>query len=284
MYAGSVTANLRAGSSEHRELLARFFIDSHVDYVPEAIHWPALSAGALARLVGLPFWQEAVSTENVTSGTVSAAAGLERDPELRRAIELQGYEECRHARLLRALTAHYAIPIEAPPAFVPRSLEDDFLFAGFGECFDSFFAFGLFALAAESGYFDAALIEIFKPVMQEEARHILFFVNWVKHRRAELPWWQRPLYRLRCGWIILKQLASRARTARSMGSREPQSPDNFTLSAHQEVAAPITLHGLLERCIAENDRRLALYDARLARPRLVPAIARLLLRLLPARL
>ena len=86
-----------------------------------------------------------------TSGTVMAAAQLEPDTELRRAIELRGLEEKRHARLLAALTAHYRIPIQTPPPYESRSLENDFLFAGFGECFDSFFAFGLIAVAGESG-------------------------------------------------------------------------------------------------------------------------------------
>ena len=277
---------LRPGSAEHRRLLARFFVESHIEYVPERINWPELSGAELTRLTGLPFWQEAVSTENVTSNTVAAAAQIEPDTQVRAAIALQGFEEQRHARLLTALTSRYGIPIEQPPKFTPRSLEDDFLFAGFGECFDSFFAFGLFALARESGFFPPGLVSVFEPVMEEEARHILFFVNWVASRREGFPWWKRPAFRARCAWIILKQVASRVKTAHALG-RGPQQArqkpaENFTLTAHQELAAEVTLHGLLAKCLAENNRRMSRYDARLLRPRLVPGIARVLYRLLPA--
>src|ERR1700692_2777312 len=203
---------IQIGSPEHRQILARFFLESHVDFVPESIVWPQLADSSRTRLTRLPFWQEAVATENITSNTVAAAAQLEPDPEIRKAIEMQGFEENRHARLLVALTSHYSIKVDMPPRFEPHSLESDFLFAGFGECFDSFFAFGLFALAQKSGYFGPELIAIFEPVVQEEARHILFFVNWVKYRRSQLPWWKRPGFRLRCAWIILKQVARRIKT------------------------------------------------------------------------
>jgi len=282
-------AALEIGSLAHRELLARFFMDSYVEFVPEQVEWPQLSEEAKTRLVSLPFWQEAVATENVTSNTVAAAAALESDPGLRKAIELQGFEEGRHARLLQALTANYDIRIDHPPRFEPHDLEHDFLFAGFGECFDSFFAFGLFALARESGFFEPKLVEVFEPVVQEEARHILFFVNWVKYRRSQLPWWRRPGFSLRCGWIILKQVWSRAQTARTLGDGGPPAKggaeaDNFTLSAHQDLGQDVTLHKLLGLCLRENAARLAPYDARLLRPRLVPALARFMYRVLPKRI
>ena len=281
-------AGFEAGSAEHRRCLARFFVDTHIDYEPEKIRWPALGEAERTRLINLPFWQEAVSTEARTSGKVIAAAQLERDAELRKAIELQGFEENRHARLLAALTTHYRIPIQTPPPHQPRSLENEFLLAGFGECFDSFFAFGLIAVASDSGYFTPELVQIFEPVVQEEARHILFFVNWVKYRRSLLSWWQRPAFRLRCGWLILKQVASRVKTAKTLGGGrdangvgESASSDNFTLSAHQELGSNLTLHGLLGLCLAENERRMAPYDPRLLRPRLVPTVAKLLYRILP---
>ncbi len=268
---------------EHREVLAGFFLDTHVHYVPEAIRWPALTGESLLKLTGLPFWSEAVATEHVTSRTVAAAAALESDPQIRKAIEMQGFEEQRHARLLAALTANYRIAVDPPAPFVPRSPEHDFLFAGFGECFDSFFAFGLFALARESGYFAPELVAIFEPVIQEEARHILFFVNWVKYRRSQLPIPLRPLYRLRCAWVLLKQVGSRIKTARAM-AKGGATTENFTLRAHQDLGANVTLHKLLEACLRENARRMAEYDSRLRRPRLVPALARLMYRILPARI
>src|SRR5580692_12390204 len=224
-------AAIEVGSLAHRELLARFFMESYVEYVPEQVQWPYLSDESKDRLVSLPFWQEAVATENVTSNTVAAAVAIESDPGLRQAIELQGFEEGRHARLLRALTTHYNIPVDNPVRYQPGDLEHDFLFAGFGECFDSFFAFGLFALARESGFFEPELVEVFEPVIQEEARHILFFVNWVKYRRLQLPWWRRPAFSLRCAAIILKQVWSRAKTARTLGG----SPDATATAAKRPI-------------------------------------------------
>ena len=282
----TAAASFQAGSFEHRKLLARFFLDTHLNYSPEAIEWPPLADEERARLAAMSFWQEAVCTENETSNTVAAAAALEPDPEIRRAIELQGFEESRHARLLMELTANYAIPVQQPPRFAPRKLESDFLSAGYGECLDSFFAFGLFALAQESGYFTAALISVFEPVVQEEARHILFFVNWVRYRRSLLPWWQRPLFRLRCAAIICKKMLSRIRTARSMSGSDkddatPRGDSSFTLTAADQVGEPITLRRLLSMCLSENERRMNAYDARLLRPRLVPTLVKMALRILP---
>ncbi len=57
--------------------------------------------------------------------------------------------------------------------------------------------------------------------------------------------------------------------------------DNFTLSAHQDLGEDVTLHKLLGLCLRENAARLAPYDPRLLRPRLVPALASFMFRVLP---
>jgi hypothetical protein len=265
------------GSPEHKDALCRFFIETHRPYEPGDLKWPDLDDASRHRLAALPIWDEAVRTEAQTAAAVSAMGRAERDPLLRRAIALQGYEEGRHAELLRLLTHRYGIPVEPHETREPPDPEWAFLRIGYGECFDSFFAFGLFALARESGFFPAPLVELFEPVMQEEARHILFHVNWVAYCQARLPAARRPSHVFRRGLAVWLQVVTRLRTASRLRSGSTPGPDNLTMRAHQSFG-DISARLFVETCLRENDRRLAPYDPRLLRPTFVPAVARAVLK------
>jgi hypothetical protein len=267
------------GSAEHKALFCRSFVDTFQPYEVRDVRWPELGEEDLHRLRALPFWSEAVSSERTAGARVQAMADVERDPVLRDAIAMQAYEESRHAALLESLLAHYGIPIPDGGPERPRDAEWGFLRMGYGECFDSFFAFGLFRLAADSGIFPAPLVERFDGVMQEEARHILFFTNWVAYRRLQLPFHAKARFLVRRGLGISLQALGRVKTALQL--RDADEGDDFTMQV-PETIGEVTLRTLAETCLRENERRLAVYEAPLLRPRLVPRLVRQALRLAPA--
>ena len=268
-------AEWRPGSEQHKEIFCKSFMDTHDPYDPAKIDWPELDDGSLGRLQGLPIWEEAVNTERATALRVQALGETEPDPVMREAIALQGYEELRHYQLLSLLTRHYGIPVEMrQDPEKPKDPNWSFWCVGYAECFDSFFAFGLFKLAASSGFFPMSLVRIFEPVMQEEARHILFFANWLTYRKLRSPVWARPAYAFKSSLAVYLQVASRVKLALNLGGEEVD--DNFTMTGHQSLGE-ITPRAFVETCLGENEKRLAPYDARLIRPRLAPSVARCLL-------
>jgi hypothetical protein len=270
---------LKLGSDEHRRAFCRAFVDTHHAYDPGAIQWPDLDAAAADRLRSLPFWGEAIGSERTAAARVRAMADVETDPLLREAIALQAYEEERHAFLLEHLLTHYAIPHPDEPAERPRDPEWGFLRMGYGECFDSFFAFGLFKLASDTGFFAPPLVRIFDGVMQEEARHILFFSNWAAYRGHRLSFVQRPWFLVRRVAGVGLQALGRVRTALQL--RDNDAGDDFTMQVPDEIGADVTVVGLARTCIAENERRLAPYDPRLLRPKIVPTLVGLALKFAP---
>jgi hypothetical protein len=264
------------GSSAHRDLFCDSFVASHLVYEPASLAWPALDAASLARLRSLPFWGEALATERETGAKIAAYANTVRDPVLRAALALQGREELRHAALLETLTERYGIPV-VPRRVMP--LSDDlplaFVDAGYGECVDSFFAFGLFALARRSGLFPESLLALVEPIVSEEARHIVFFANWEAYTQIDRG---KNLKVRRAARAIRYYLrAVRRRVGVFRGAREGSG---FTAAGAADVSVELTPEGFLETCLHENARRLAAFDPALLRPRLVPALARLALRAL----
>jgi hypothetical protein len=271
---------LRIGSEEHKRRFCRAFVETHDPYRPEDILWPGLEGETLARLRGLPVWNEAARTESATAVKVQALGQAEPDPLLREAISLQGYEESRHADVIRRLTARYGIPVaDAAAPEPPRDPVWAFLRTGYGECLDSFFAFGLFEIGKRSMFFPEELIAVFEPILQEEARHILFLVNWAAYVRARRPAILKPAFDLRRAWNVGAQAFDRLRGALSMGKAR-DSQDGFALKSHSAFGE-FSLRSFLELCLSENERRLAPYDADLPRPAMVPAAVRVALRVIP---
>jgi hypothetical protein len=269
---------LRAGTERHKRAVCRMFHETFNPYKPSVIDWPRLDPAALARLTGLPIWDIAVQTEGKARLRMRAYATSLADEAWRDAIQRNAWEEGRHKEVLSNLVAAYGIELAPEPAYrEPRDPEWAYLVTGFSECVDSFFAFGLFEVAKRSGFFPPALVDTFEPVIQEEARHILLFANWLAWHRRRLPLWRRAWFELRVAvvWVFLAW--ERIGFARGMGAGESKPIDNnFTLTGSKSVSdAEIGPAALMAICLAENDRRFSGYDDRLLRPTTTPMIARL---------
>jgi len=267
-----VSESIRVGSDAHKDLFCRTLLDTFNPYKPAVIDWPELDASARDRLVSLPIWDIAVQTEGRARLNVATYAATAPDPLLRKAIELNAFEEGRHKHVLSNLVAAYGIALAPEPEYVVQGdPEWAFMVTGYSECIDSFFAFGLFETAKRSGFFPEALVDTFEPVIQEEARHILFFVNWAAWHRRTMPLWRRPFFELKVLAVWLFLIWERIGIARNVGSGVQDN--NFTVTGAKSVGEDINVAQLIDLCLAENARRMGLYDGRLLRPFAVPALA-----------
>jgi hypothetical protein len=231
-------------------------------------------------VVSLPIWDIAVQTEAKAGLNVGAYGATVTDPLLKAAVRMNAFEETRHKTVLANLVAAYGIPLEPEPEYqTPRDPEWAFMVTGFSECIDSFFAFGLFDMARATGFFPAPLTDTFEPVMREEGRHILFFVNWVAWRRRTIAWWKRPWFELKVVRVWAFLLTERIGLAKDLEKSPAARDSNFIVNSAADSIGDVTFADLAQCCLAENDRRLAPYDPRLVRPRFVPAMVRLALKL-----
>lgn len=270
------SGRIRIGSSEHLQMFCKMLLDTHNPYKPAVIDWPQLPPEALQRVTSLPIWDMAVQKEGSASISVQTFAKTVADPLLRRALDMNGNEELRHKVVLSKLVEAYGIELQPEPDYpAPKNPEWGWLAIGYSECIDSFFAFGLFEVARRSGFFPAALVDTFEPVIQEEGRHILFFVNWVAWRRRNLSWWRRPYFELKILAVWIYLIWQRLSIAKSIDAGGVAQDSNFTANKSGAIGIQLKPSEMIDLCLSENERRMAGYDPRLLRPTTVPLLAKL---------
>ena len=258
---------MELGSNEHKELFCRFFMDTHKPFTPKELPWPDLDAVTIKKLANFPIWDYVVHTERQVFNKLVAYSEEEPDPLLKEAIALQAYEERRHSDILKYFLSRYNIPLnELPDKPLPSNLEWCFISTGAGECIDSFFAFGFLEISKRTGAYPIELIEVMEPIVQEEARHILFFQNWLLYQRRKQPYILQGIHFLMTMWAFGSAGWSRLMDLKNLGGSA------FTIQARDYESSSMSPKDFINLCQKENKRRLAPYDSCLARPKLVPRI------------
>ncbi|MEC4589656.1 hypothetical protein VPG91_01540 [Nitrospirillum amazonense] len=268
--------SIQPGSDAHKDLFCRQFIDTHERFDPETLPWPDLDEAALARLRGVPFWQEVFHTERRAGAIVAAFTPLIDDPLVREAMAIQGVEETRHAHLIRVMIDRYGLDAtEQPLEALPEDKEKAFIDFGFGECLDAFLGFGAFKTARQSEFLPESMFEIFDVLMHEETRHIVFFINYMAWREKTRG--HGAVARaLKSGWFYGRA----ARRLLGMVQRGQDANDgrDFAVTQANMFLDGFSFRGFVEDCYRENARRMSVFDPDLMQPRLLPAIADVALR------
>lgn len=265
---------MRLGTEEHKQLFCQSFLDSYLDYQPETLPWPELDSASLEKLKQIPFWQQALYTERSAGVMVSQFAETIEDPLLREAIALQGKEETRHGKLIAFLLEHYQIEVPKTEIVPPsHSLTCEFINFGYEECLDSFFAFGMFGIAQQAGYLPESIFAIFDPLLDEEARHIVFFVNWITYRQIQQG---RGLRLWRAGHSFWHYSKALWKLGEIFGASRADEIA-FTATGATSFMDDLTPELFLATCLAENQKRMNKFPPELLQPLLMPRIASIML-------
>lgn len=266
---------MKIGSESHKELFCRSFMESHQRMDPEQLMWPKLEDSELERLQQIPFWEEALNTELEAGAKISAYLPMITDPLLRDAVALMGEEEAAHGKLFRYMIEHYDIKVSGcPPAAPPANLEQAFIDFGYGECLDAFLGFGLFKIARQSKFLPEPMFNIFDRLLQDETRHIVFFVNWVAYLQSN---------RGR-GSILFRSTHSLWYYARAVqrllgvvGRSSEQNDNGFSATEASVFLEGFTVDKLISTCLQENARRMSVFNEQLLKPQLLPTLAQVAL-------
>ena len=273
------------GEDRYRTMFCRMLLDTFNPYKPSVIEWPVMAPEVRERVVNLPIWDIAVQTEGRARARIYSYARTLRDPLLRQAMEHMAWEENRHKEVLSHMVNFYDIQLDPEPEYVePRDPEWGWMVTGYSECIDSFFAFGLFELAKRSGFFPQPLIDTFEPVIQEEGRHIIFFINWIAWHKRTMPWWRRPYFLAKTVAVWAFLVSERIGLARDVSMGEKENANFAATGAADVTGQDIGITELMAICLEQNDRRMAGYDPRLLRPTTMPNLTRIALAVLRLRL
>ncbi|MCY7391506.1 MAG: ferritin-like domain-containing protein, partial [Leptolyngbyaceae cyanobacterium CAN_BIN12] len=115
------------------------------------------------------------------------------------------------------------------------------------------------------------------PILYEEARQIVFFVNWVSYMQVHQGRGFAPLRGAHAGIHYGRALLHLAKAFSNAGDG---TGEGFTATGAGTFADNLTPARVFSVCLQENEKRMSSFDDRLLQPNLLPKLSAIALRVL----
>ncbi|MGF1600777.1 MAG: hypothetical protein ACFCU8_01950 [Thermosynechococcaceae cyanobacterium] len=268
---------MQLGSYEHRKVFCQALTDHHIKYDLDQIPWPQLTEQDLQRLREIPFWSKVLQQKRQMASIARKVALQTKPTKLKGAITLLAQETGRQVRLIERMMEFYQIPkVSIPTDDPPNALPPVLMDIAFDQYLDAYILWGWFALAREQQFLPEALLDVWEPILDEDARHSIFFANWTAGQRFSM---SDNLRRLRTLWQHVGRFIG-------LFDRFGRHIEDATLPKTASTAdifmGQLTAARLLQHCLDAHDQRLASVEPPLVKPQLAPELTQWLLRILQA--
>ncbi len=259
----------KIGSYDSKKQFCRRFAEGY-PIESELYPWPNVDPSTLERLQRIPLWSRVLQAKHSAAQIVSAFAETLSDSMIKEAIALQGQHEQRHYQALKSFVQTYDIAAPILPATpLPNTLEAAFINLGFQKCLDALLGFGFYGLAHETHALPEDLLQRFDQLLNEEARHIVFFMNWFAYSQTKQG---RSWNELRGTNAIWQHRGELLKLLMAFGKDDDEDNILFILFGGDRPGQ-LTAERFLALCLSENKRRMSLPSTAGLQPQLAPTLA-----------
>jgi hypothetical protein len=260
---------IKIGSYDSKKQFCRRFTEGYA-LESESILWPSLDHSTQERLQGIPLWPRVRQSKHRAAQIVSAFADTLSDSMIKAAIALQAQQEQQHYQSFESFIQTYDIAAPAlQTASLPPNLEAAFIDLGFQKCLDTLLGFGFYGLAHETQALPEELLQCFDGLLNAEARHIIFFINWFAYYRTKQGKSWNELQGIGTIW---QQRGELLKLLMAFGKDDDDDNILFILFGGTQPEK-LTAERFLTLCLSENKRRMSLPSSAGLQPQLAPTLA-----------
>jgi hypothetical protein len=259
----------KIGSYDSKKQFCRRFVEGY-SVESNLIVWPKTDQSTLERLQRIPAWVRVLQSKLDAAQIVGAFAETLSDSMIKEAIALQGQHEQRHYQTLKSFIQTYDIAAPVIRTATPlNNLETAFIDLGFKKCLDALLGFGFYGLASETRAFPEELLQPFDQLLNDEARHIVFFMNWFAYAQTKQG---KSWNELRGANAVWRQRGELLKLLMAFGKDDDEDNILFILFGSTQPEQ-LTAERFLALCLRENKRRMSLPSTEGLQPQLAPTLA-----------